>query len=180
MQSVIFIVYLFLFCWLITIIPFFTKSGIGKAGLILLFIIKIVAGFAYAWLYARPQYIATADTWHFYNDSLKETAWLLRDPIGFMKDLFYSPYGKSGNLFSGVSSYWNDLKDNVFIKLMAVINVFTNKSYYTNIIIFNFLFFFGPVALYRLVQPMWKHNKWWLIAATFLIALIFVLVQRHS
>ena len=168
MQSVIFAVYLILFCWFITIIPFFTKSGIGKAGLSLLFIIKIVAGFVYARLYATPQYIATADTWHFYHDSLKETAWLLRDPVGFIKDLFYSPYGKSGNLFSGVSSYWNDLKDNVFIKLMAVMNVFTAKSYYTNIILFNFLFFFGPVALYRLVQPFWKYNKWWLIAATFL------------
>ncbi len=169
LQSLIFIVYFFLFAWLITIIPFFKNSGIGKFGLILLFVIKIVAGFAYAWLYASPQYIATADTWHFYNDSLKETDWLLRDPIGFIKDLFYSPYNQTSNLFLSGSSYWNDLKDNVFIKLMAVINVFTNKSYYTNIIVFNFLFFFGPVALYRLVQPLWNYNKWWLIAFTFLM-----------
>ena len=169
LQSIIFIAHFFIFCRLITVIPFFKNSGIGKGQLVILFIIKIMAGFVYAWLFAKPNYIVTADTWHFYKESLTETAWLLRDPVAFIKDLFHSPYNQSSNLFSGVSSYWNDLKDNVFIKLMAVINVFTNKNYYTNIIIFNFLYFFGPMALYRLVQPFWNYKKGWLILPVFLM-----------
>ncbi len=170
MQSIIFTCYLLLFSWLITIIPFFTRSGIGKWWLIILFIIKIAAGFAYAKYFSLPQYIATADTWKYYNNSLTETDWLLRDLVGFIKDLFYSPYQQSGNLFSGSSSYWNDLKDNSIIKLMAVMNVFTGKSYYTNIIVFNFLYLFGPVALFRIAKPFRSNNnKLWLILLIFLL-----------
>ncbi len=169
MQNLIFTFYLLLFSWLITKISFFTNSGISKWLLVVLFMIKIAAGFAYAQFYSTPQNIITADTWKFYNASLTETAWLLRDPAGFIKDLFHSPYQQSSNLFSGTSSYWNDLKDNVFIKLMAVINVFTNKNYYANIILFNFLYFFGPVALYKLLQPFWNYKNEWLILPAFLL-----------
>ena len=169
MQSLIFSFYLLLFAWLVTRISFFKNAGISSWLLVILFFIKIAAGFAYGWLYAQPAYLSTADTWQFYNDSLKETAWLLRDPAGFIKDLFYSPYGQSGNLFSGVSSYWNDLKDNVFIKFMAVVNVFTNRDYYTNVLVFNFLYFFGPVAFYKLVLPFWNYKKEWLILPVFLL-----------
>ncbi len=169
MQSAIFIFYLLLFSWLVSLIPFCKRTGLSRWTLVSLYIVKVIAGFAYAWVCSQPAYIAVADTFRFYHDSLKETAWLLRDPAGFVKDLFYSPYRSSGNLFSGVSSYWNDLKDNVFIKLMAVINVFTNRDYYTNILVYNFLYFFGPIALYRLVLPQWNYNKWILIISIFLL-----------
>ena len=134
-----------------------------------LFGIKIAAGFAYAFYFSLPQNIATADTWKFYRSSLPETDWLLRNPIAFLKDLFTSPYRQNSSLISGTNSYWNDLKDNVIIKLMAVINVFTGKNYYVNIIVFNFLFLLGPVALYRMVQPLWNGKKIWLILPVFLL-----------
>lgn len=169
LQILVFLFYLLLFSWLITIIPFYKKSGIGKWLLLVLFFIKIAAGFAYAFYFALPQNIATADTWKFYRSSLPETDWLLRDPLGFLSDLFHSPYQQNSSLFSGADSYWNDLKDNVIIKLMAVINVFTVRNYYANIIIFNFLFLFGPVALYRIALPLWNAGKLWLVPASFLL-----------
>ncbi len=169
MQSLIFSFYLLLFAWLITRISFFKKTGINPPLLIILFFVKVAAGFAYGWLLAQPNYIARADTWQFYNDSLKETAWLLRDPAGFIKDLFSSSYTQSSNLFSGVSSYWNDLKDNAFIKLLAVVNVVTNRDYYTDVLVFNFIYFFGPVVLYKLVLPFWKDKKEWLLLPVFLL-----------
>jgi hypothetical protein len=52
---------------------------------------------------------------------------------------------------------------------MAVINVFTNSSYYTDIIFFNFLFFFGLVALFKLLNHIFPHNKLCIIAGIFLL-----------
>lgn len=169
MESAIFIFYLVFFSFLISIIPFFKTSRIGKLTLIILFIIKIFAGIAYAKFYALPKNYEVSDTWRFYKLSIAETKWLLQDPIAFVQDLLIYSYDKSGNVFSGENTYWNDLKSNVVIKMMAVINVFTNNSYYANIIFFNFLFLFGLVALFRLFYHIFPDKKWLIITGIFLL-----------
>ena len=169
MQSILFLFYLLLILWLITIIPFFKKAGLNKWILILLFLLKVATGFLYANYYALPQNIANADTWNFYTASLKETNWLLHDPVGFIQDYFHSPYQKGSNLFAGSSSYWNDLDYNTFVKGLAIVNVITDSNYYTDLLLFNFLFFIGPVALYRLAKPYWKYNKFVLLVPVFLL-----------
>ncbi|HKG67892.1 MAG TPA: hypothetical protein VKA92_03415, partial [Segetibacter sp.] len=123
----------------------------------------------YAKFYTLPKYYPGADTWRFYRLSANETKWLLNDPVAFTKDLFTYSYSKSGNLFSGENSYWNDLKSNIVIKMMAVINVLTNNSYYTNIIFFNFLFLFGIVALFKLFNEIYPGKKWFIVAGVFLL-----------
>jgi hypothetical protein len=157
------------FSWLIIRIPFFKNAPINKWWLIAIFLLKMFAGIAYAWFFAQPQNINTADTWNYYHASLTETDWLLRDPVAFVKDLFQYSYNNSGNLFNNKASYWNDLKSNSFIKLIAIINVFTGKCYYVNIIFFNFLYLFGPVALYRLVTQYYPQQKLLLIFPVFLL-----------
>lgn len=137
--------------------------------MISLFLLKIAAGIGYAKYFAQPQYIAGADTWRFYKASLTETNWLLHDPAGFIKDYFYSPYRQNSNLFAGSNSYWNDLDYNTFVKGLAMVNVVTGDSYYADVILFNFVFFFGPVALYRLSKPLWKYNKLILLIPVFLL-----------
>jgi hypothetical protein len=169
LQSLLFIAYLLIFSWLITRIPFFKNAPVNRWGLIAIFLLKIVAGIAYARFYAQPQYINTADTWNYYHTSLTETDWLLHHPVAFIKDLFQYSYNTSGNLFDNKASYWNDLKSNSFIKLIAIINVFTGKSYYVNIIFFNFLYLFGPVALYRLITQGYPQQKLLLIFPVFLL-----------
>ncbi len=159
-SAIIFILYLVLFSWIITRVKFFTDSGIPKLWLIIFFNLKIAAGLAYAWFYSQPQYYATSDTWSFFNQGCAETDVLINDPIHFFKDLFYHGYESTGDLFGSTQSYWNNLKTNVVIKLVAIFNVFTIKNYYANIILFNFLFFFGPVALFRLLNKHMHSKKW--------------------
>jgi hypothetical protein len=134
-----------------------------------LFIVKVFAGIAYAQFYKLPRYHANSDTWRFYRLSLNETRWLLADPFAFFKDLFTYGYSNGGNIFSGHDSYWNDLKSNIPVKLMAMMNVITNGSYYADIILFNVLFFVGCIALYRLMSRLFSCHKWVLIAAIFLL-----------
>ncbi len=167
--AIVFILYLILFSWLITRIKFFTKSGIPKLWLIILFNLKIAAGLAYAWFYSQPQYYASSDTWSFFNQGCTETDVLLKDPAYFFKDLLSYGYQGPGNLFGSTQSYWNNLKTNVVIKLVAIFNVFTFKNYWANIIFFNFLFFFGPVALYRLATEHIQTKRWIITALVFCI-----------
>jgi hypothetical protein len=169
LQVFIFIFYFLLSCYLITIIPFFKNAGIGKWRILALFTIKIAAGIAYALFYKLPKYYEGSDTWRFYNESIKETDWLLKEPLTFFKDLFVYGYNRSGNLFSGQNTYWNDLKSNVIIKIMALMNVITFKSYYANIILFNFLFLFGLVALFKVFDKVFPGKKLLLIVAIFLL-----------
>ena len=169
MQALIFIGYLLLFSASILRIPFFYKSGIGKINLVAIFLLKIAAGISYALFYRLPKYYAGADTWRFYNQSIVEKKWLLSDPIAFVKDLFIYGYHSSGKLFSGENSFWNDLKSNVLIKILALMNVITNDSYYTNIIIFNFLFFIGLVALFKVFLFYFPEKKGMIIIGVFLL-----------
>jgi hypothetical protein len=169
LEQILFIVYLVGILVLINIIPFLKKSALGKGLLSSLFFIKVLAGLAYAWFYTLPKYNAGSDTWRFYRLSLEETKWLLKDPVAFTKDLFVFGYSNAGNLFAGEKSYWNDLKSNVLVKLMACMNVITNNSYYTNIILFNFLFFIGLVAFYRVFKDIFPDRKLLLVAGLFLL-----------
>ncbi len=170
MQTILlFTAYLFFFIWLILRIKFFRGIYLNQWWLIGLFIIKIAAGFVYAFFYLQPAYYATSDTWHYFELSKGETDWLLRDPVAFFKDIFVYGYQQSGGLFTGENSYWNDLKSNIIIKLLAICNVFTFKNYYADIVFFNFLFLFGPVALYKVASQLFRINKFLLTACTFLL-----------
>ncbi|HPH23877.1 MAG TPA: hypothetical protein PLW32_08350 [Chitinophagaceae bacterium] len=169
MQYFIFIAYFIFFSWLITTIPFIKNAGIQKKWLIALFALKVTGGLAYAFFYQLPAYHANSDTYRFFKYSLAETDILLQHPLKFIQDLFSSGYHNSGNIFIAEDSYWNDLKSNIIIKLLAICNVFTGKNYFTNIIFFNFLFFFGLIALYRTFEEFFKERKWLPIIIIFCI-----------
>lgn len=169
LQIILFVFYLVLFSIAIISIPFFKNAGIGKVTLIGIFAIKVCAGFAYANFFLLPQYYEGADTWRFYRQSLVETKWLLNNPAAFIKDLFIYGYNNSGNLFSGENSYWNDLKSNVVVKIISIINVLTNNSYWICILFFNFLFLFGLVALIKLLVEIFQGKKWIIITSIILL-----------
>lgn len=169
MHYFLFLLYLVVFSFLITRIKFFTNSGINKFLLVALFAIKIFAGLAYAWFYLQPNYHTNSDSFRFYAYSLEETNILLTQPLHFFKDIFSYGYTTTGNVFVGDNSYWNDLKSNIIIKLLAVCNVFSFKNYFINIIFFNFFFFFGLIGFYRVMQSVFTDKKYILIIPVFLI-----------
>ena len=149
--------------------PFFKHAEIKYSWLVALYVLKVMAGVAYGWLYSMPEYIETSDTWNFYKLSLGETDLLLNNPVAFVTGLFKHGYETSGSLFQGENSYWNNLKTNLIIKLIACFNVFTARNYYVNVLFFNFFFMFGPVAVFRLLRQHYKGNKIVMLAAVFCI-----------
>ena len=180
-EILIFTFYFCLFTFLVTRIRFFTNSGLSKKLIAFIFITKIIGGFAYYAFYNLPQYRNSSDTLEFYKLSLTETQTLLHNPWQFVKELFTNTYQQGGNgIFSGVNSFWNDLKTNAFTKLTAVFNVLTFKSYLTNIILFNFLFYFGMMGLYRALQALTPHKKLLLCCVFFIPGVWFYCSGIHK
>lgn len=167
-HSILFLLYLIIFTYLITRLSFFKQSGLSKRTLGLLFIFKILGGFAFYAFYMLPQYHANADTFGYHKHSLAETDLLLSNPVQFIRELFIDPYADSNGLFAGTKSYWNNLKTNAFIKFLAVLNVFSFKNYFINIVFFDFIVFSGFIALYRVIKNHTTHANI-LLAALFFI-----------
>ncbi|HTC01506.1 MAG TPA: hypothetical protein VK705_12570 [Ferruginibacter sp.] len=144
------------------------NSGIKPAILISIFLLKVALGMANAWLIFH--YTHGGDTWEYHTEGLKEYHLLFIDPKEYLLNIFHSGYqtGYSG-LFSSVNSYWNDLKENLIVKLLSVFDIFSGGYYYTNVIFFNFIVLFGNVALYRVFVEVYKGKENILLISCFLL-----------
>lgn len=150
--------YLLVFTFLIYKLNFFKKLEIPFYLLISLFIIKILAGFIYAKFYLQPQYAVLADTWRYYSLSVDEMYKLINNPSLFFSEIFNSSFAKN-NIFISTDSYWNDLKTILPIKTFALLNLVTNKNYYINMMILNFISLFGMFNLLKIFSHYYPAKK---------------------
>lgn len=183
MTYLLFGIYLVFFSALITRIPFFRNAQIPSRWLIAMFWLKIAAGMAYGWYYTQiPEYAIRADTWKFYFDALPETALLKKDPLAFFSGLLQNHHENGfRHLFSTVHSYWNDLKHEIMVKFMAVLNVFTGSRYYVNVVWYNFLTLWGPVAFIRIMNDVFPGKPKLITLGTFLFpSFLFWLSGIHK
>jgi len=170
LDYLLFVGYLFLFAWLITRIRTFNQSGLGNTQLVILFLLKIIAGIFYGWVGIYYGYFAYMnDTWGYHNQSIIELNILYTNPHEYFTNLFHSGYESGyGRFFDSSDSYWNDLKSNVFIKLLSLFNILSFGNYYINIIFYSFITLTGPVLLYRVMSDIYKGKKTAVLLATFL------------
>ncbi|MBZ4190602.1 hypothetical protein [Niabella beijingensis] len=171
MEVVLFAVYLLLFCWCVTATRFFRNSGLSRFQLMVLFLLKVAMGVAYGWINwfdgAQP---GQTDTWALHAESLKETKILLTSPVRAITSFFYNPYTNSfGSLFASSDSYWNNLKNNTYIRIESLFNCFSFGSYFINIIFYSFLTFFGVVAVYRVMRHHLQGSRLLLLIGCFLV-----------
>ncbi len=171
MEYLLFVAYLILFAWLVTKIKFFTRTGLSNPQLIILFLIKIMAGIFYGWIGTYYGGLAQMyDTWSFHGMSIQEYHLLSTNPTEYFTNLFRDPYesGVSNFLVSN-DSYWNDLKGNFFIKILSVFNILSFGHYYVNVIFYSFITLLGPVSLYRVMTDAIPGKKTAIIVAAFLV-----------
>jgi hypothetical protein len=173
LEYLLFVAYLVLFAWLVTRIRFFSHSGFSKPQLIILFLLKVMAGIFYGWIGLYYGGMAQmSDTWGFHAFGVQEHNLLMNDPKDYFTNLFRNSYeGGSGfqTLFRGDQSYWNDLKGNAFIKVLSVFNIFSFGYYYVNVIFCCFVTMFGPMAIYRVMNDVFPGRKVPIALAAFLI-----------
>lgn len=171
MEHLLFAAYLILFAWLVTKVKFFTNSGLTTSQLIIIFLLKVMAGILYGWIGVYyGQMAQMVDTWAYHYESIQEYHFLRTDPGDFFTSLLRNTYeGGYTNFLISKNSWWNDLKANSFIKAMAIFNLFSFGHYYVNLIFYSFLTLFGPVAIYRIMQDVFPTRKIAVLLASFLI-----------
>ena len=138
LEYLLFIAYLVLFAWLVTKVKFFALSGLTKPQLIIIFLLKVMAGIFYGWIGVYYGGLAQMwDTWRFHVESLQEYQLLQTNPQEYFTNLFRDPYeGGFSKFFETTDSYWNDLKGNIFIKILSIFNILSLGHYYVNVIFY--------------------------------------------
>ena len=133
MEYLLFVVYLVLFAWLVTKVKFFTRSGLSQSQLVIIFLLKVMAGIFYGWIglyYGGLAQMRIPGV--FIHNSIQEYHLLFNNPHEYFTNLFIDPYeGGFQNFLKATDSYWNDLKGNVFIKILSVFNIFSFGNYYS-------------------------------------------------
>lgn len=166
----LFAAYLVLFAWLVTKTSFLKKSGITAPQLIIIFLLKVIAGIFYGWIGVYyGQMAKMLDTWIYHYDSVQAYQILLKDPSAFFYELFHNGYNSYGKFFSSHDSWWNDLDGNAFTMLLSLFNLLSFGSYYINVIFYSFLTLFGPVAVYRVMKDVFPGKEMVLLAACFFV-----------
>lgn len=170
LEHLIFAAYLVLFSWLVTKIPFYYKSGLTPAQLIIIFLLKVIAGIFYGWIGVYYGNLAQmVDTWMFHYEGMEGYELLLSSPQKFFSSLFQNNYEEYGSFLSSENSWWNDLHNNVFIMIISFFNLLSFGNYYINVIFLSFLTLYGPIAIYRIMRDTIQTNELAILLATFLL-----------
>jgi hypothetical protein len=171
-EYLLFVFYLVLFAWLVTKVKFFTRSGLSKPQLIILFLLKIMAGIFYGWIGTYYGGLAQMyDTWVYHNQGITEYNLLFTNPNKYLTNIFHNPYGSgiTDDFLKSSDSYWNDLKAKMFIKALSIFDIFSFANYYVNVIIYSFITLFGPIAIYRVMTDVFPSKKTTILLTVFLI-----------
>lgn len=171
MDYLLFVAWLVGLCWIITRIRFFTATGLTKAQLISIFLLKAMAGIFYGWIGIYYGGLAKMqDTWSFHFLGIEEFNLLFSHPREYFTNMFSDPYQEANMPFlSGSNSYWNDLKGNFFIKILSVFNILSAGNYYVNVLFYSAVSLVGPLAFYRVMRDIFPEKKNLVLMATFLV-----------
>lgn len=171
MEYLLFVAYLVVFAWVVTRVRFFTRTGLSQPQLIIVFLLKIMAGIFYGWIGVYYGGLAQMqDTWSFHANGIQEYHLLYNNPHEYFTNLFRDPYeGGIFKFFESNDSYWNDLKGNFLVKMFSIFNILSFGSYYVNVIFYSFITLFGALAVYRVMDDIFPGRKMTLLLATFLV-----------
>ncbi len=168
MNYLLFCTYLILLCWLLTKIKFIQQTGLGNRAIIILFLLRVLAGLANGWL--NLYHYAISDSVGFHAEGVTEYHLLFTNTKEYFLNLFANNIHNSyGAIFDTTDSFWNNLRSNIIIKLLSVFNILSNCNYFINILFYNFLVFFGSVSLYKIFIQIYTDRKKVLMITLFLL-----------
>ncbi len=167
MGYLLFTSYTILFCWLITRLNFFKKSGLSTRLLIILFLIRIISGLVSC--YINVYYYPVSDALKFHEDGLEEFNLLFNNPYEYLTNIFHTNYNSYSNFLESSGSFWNDLRTNIIAKILSIFDVFSTKNFYVNTLFFNFLIFFGAIYFYKVFIKIFPGYRFFIITCIFLL-----------
>lgn len=143
------------------------RAYLSARQLALSFSVKIFFGLLYGFLFM--QFYHGDDTWKYHELSKIEYHKLLLHPINFILDTFSQ---SSGNIsleaaYSTTNSYWSDFEEVLFIRMLAIFDVFSFGNYYVNVVLFCFVAYLGNLLFYRLLVSYFLHSSFLLQLVVF-------------
>ncbi len=126
--------------------------------IIAFFLLKIAVGCLYGYWYSKTNASIQPDTWRFHEEGLKEYHLLLSDPGTYFSNLFHNDYDAGWwRFFTPADSYWNDLRDNLMVKIVSLMDLFSGGNYYVNVVLYSFFTFFAFIFLYKTFSIVFKE-----------------------
>jgi hypothetical protein len=112
---------------------------------------KVIMGCVYGWVFLH--FYHGDDTWNYFIESKDDTNLLMQHPLRFFHP-FSADYPleiKGLRGWDALVFYVNDFERLFIIKGLAVLNLLSGKSYYTDVVLFEFLMIGGPLLLFKLL-----------------------------
>jgi len=144
------------------------QNSLNRNQIFLTFGFKIVFGCLYGYLFHH--FYNGDDTWAIHLDSLKEWELLRNNPLQFFRE--YTPETAirnaeaSGNF---LLLYLADLEYCLLTKTLGIFNGITQGNYYVNVVLYNFIVFWGHYWLFRMLVKEYPEKK-----LLFLIVIFFL------
>lgn len=146
----LFIIYLVLLGWWISRMKCVNVTGITTRNILAFFVLKVLVGCFYGYWYSLSTSAIQPDTWRFHDEALKEYHLLFSDPHAYFSNIFHNEYDAGWwRFFTPANSYWNDLRDNLMVKFISVLDILSFGNYYVNVVLFSFISFFSFIFLYK-------------------------------
>ena len=131
------------------------KVSLSVPQVLVFFACKIIAGAAYGYIFKR--FYNGDDTWKLNQDGFQQYKRLLATPGMFFGDFFSAEPVPGGGIFNFQSnSYIQNLEYAIVGKTVALFNFISQGNYYINMVLFNFLGFWGCYFLYKLVAAQFS------------------------
>jgi hypothetical protein len=165
----LFTIYFIACCYFICKLKFVKDAGLGTKTTLILFTIKIGVGI-FGGLISHFLFFDKTDLYGYTLQGLVEYNNLIHHPKIFFTDSIHSNYGDNlGEFFGSNNSFWNDLRNNILLKTIGILNIFSRGNYYINSLFFNVAGFIGHVALYKIFKPIYPKQYWAVISGCFLL-----------
>ena len=135
---------------------------------------RVFMGCLYGWVFLH--FYGGDDTWNFFNESKDQTHLLLQHPLQFFRE-FLPSFSLKATDYQGweaVQFYIIHFETWFLIKGLAVLNLFSGKNYYVDVVLFEFLTITGPLLLFKLMARQFpKRTGMHFLLIFFIPSIIF-------
>ena len=168
MFYLLFTFYLVLFCWIITRLKFFKESRLERRILMVLFLIRVLVGLING--YINMYYYPVSDSVSFHHSrEFRNTIFYSKIHMNILPIFSILLATIMEDFLESSNSYWNDTRSKLIVKMLSIFNIFSRTNFFINSLFYNFLIFFGIVALYRVFIKILPSYRIVLIVCIFLL-----------
>ncbi len=114
---------------------------------------KVLLGCLYGYIFLH--YYGGDDTWDFFNESRADTDVLLKHPLQFFQEFLpsFSMKIMHGHGWNALVFYIAHFEKWFMVKSLAILNLFSGKHYYIDLLLFDLITIAGSFLLFKLLVP---------------------------